>query len=83
MVMELSNRRTAYFGTDLLGLVANLEKEGELQRYGGISSPKVETIALNWIEILEISPTNCRNRKKKKNTSRVLPNDSAMASFRT
>ncbi len=31
MVMELSNRRTAFFGTDLLGLVANLKKEGELQ----------------------------------------------------
>jgi len=39
MVMELSNRKTAYFGTDRLGLVANLVKEGELQRYGGTLTP--------------------------------------------
>ncbi len=65
MVMGLFNRRTAYFGTDLLTLVASLKKEGGLQRYGGTLSPRVESIKLNWIEILEISPTNCRNRKKK------------------
>lgn len=64
MVMKLSNRRTAYFSTYLSGLVASLKKEDELQRYGGTSSPRVESIELNWNEILEISPTIAEIEKK-------------------
>lgn len=42
--MELSNRRTACIGTDLLEQFANLNTEGGLQRYEGTLNPRVEPI---------------------------------------